>query len=361
MKTLNLLQPDTKWDHIELVFRKECYHNMVSNSIFNLFSNNGRPLRGYFNREGEGAEQRLRIHVNSAESDLLERVSNELQQQGYLEEGTKPYRILYNVNNDIAELISGVTAESLYLEYSLQTMRFLFEWIDSIVKHGNSKITLAFDLMVMHILNANTRSVYELSNKNPQYPASFLCYRSHADGFFVRTKQEKLIKKEMDSRYSVQKDIFHKRYETIKNHFYGNHLNINLSKWESFSNSMFSMIETEVEQERVSFVDFLSGEMGDFYQIAPENIHAKMQGSGLIQSYVSKNKKFQAVRLMSGLLYLTLHRLGLTLSERYYLCHLISRTIEDSHMITTDIALKNLHQSLMKKKIKRIMSLGLCS
>lgn len=359
MSTELLTNSMPKWNQVELTFPKDYYNQLILRCLAKILSPSGETNRGYFNREGDGKKQKLRLHVNSSETKLLDLVKSELEKGNFPIEEIKPYNIIYNVDQDIADLISGASAQQVYIDYSVSSMPFIFEWISNFEDKKLSKLTFAFDLMVMHMLNDKTRAVYEMSNQLGKYPASFLCYRSHADGFLIRTKYEDKVRQEMEMQYQAQKNIFQKRFRMLEEQYYTGTLDSKLSSWVTLVKDKLAIIENEILLNKISFVNFFVGEMGDSYDISNENIHSKMQENKLIQSYVSQDLNFQVIRLMTGLLYLTLHRLGLSLSERYYLCYAISRSIEDIFSIGSEQALKEMRRKLQKRRIKKIFTLGL--
>lgn len=346
-----------EWHHFEVVSEERFSDPFFQKMLSLLLGYSDNFPRGYYNFESSGP-YKITLHLTHSNENLDPEIKSTLKKILTSLHPIKIYKTAYNFNQEISELITGSCAHAFYTNYSMRTMPFLYHWFSAIGKGEIKKLTVAFDLMVLHILNKNIETIYRKGDKETDYPASFLCYRSHADGFFIRSKQEKAMRDEMESRYQTQKTVLQRRFHTLMKTNYPESPDAPFPAWENFYDEFLKQSRLKILQNKIAFTQEERATMGEVYKISKENIHHSYHNDPLVMGFLTLNKEFQVARLMTSLLYLTLYRLGICFLERYYLCHAISRTVEDLYGIKPDLAMKKIRKALQKDALRKIMSFG---
>jgi hypothetical protein len=162
-------------------------------------------------------------------------------------------------------------------------------------------------------------------------PLSFLSFRSHADGFFAMTRDADAARQTMDSRLAAVQPGLTDRVAAVLAQVRGEGVEVSpaAARWHR-----------AVRETRPKLVDlFRTGDLavtpdprpgsgptiGDLERSA---FHRKLRAAPELRRFLHDDPAFLAIRLLTSLLYLSLHHAGLPLLDRYFLCHATSRACE---------------------------------
>ncbi|MFI5931966.1 hypothetical protein [Actinoplanes sp. NPDC051494] len=159
-------------------------------------------------------------------------------------------------------------------------------------------------------------------------PLGFLSLRSHAEAYFATCRDPGAARADMDARYHAAKAGIDATVARV----------LDQARAGTLPDGPARHWHTAVTVTRPDFLDAFRG--GEVTVAAPPDprthaddlaasgFHRKAGASGALQDYLRGDPAFLAVRLTTSLLYLVLHTAGMSLAERYFACHLVSRACE---------------------------------
>ncbi|MFF3867001.1 hypothetical protein [Micromonospora sp. NPDC001898] len=159
-------------------------------------------------------------------------------------------------------------------------------------------------------------------------PLGFLSFRSHAEAFFATCRDPAAARAAMDGRYHGARAGIDRTVAAV----------FEAAETGSLRDGPAGLWYATACAAKAEFMSaFRAGELtisappdptrhGN--DLAHSRFHRKAGASTTLQTYIQGDPAFLAVRLCTSLLYLGLHTAGLTLAERYFLCHVIGRACE---------------------------------
>ncbi len=201
-----------------------------------------------------------------------------------------------------------------------------------------ARVELAVDLLAAHL-----PAIAEVTVPGPYggAPLSFLSYRSHAEAFFASSREPELTRSAFAYRYESSRSSLESRVLHI----------INNARQEPKSLPRPARLWWDTARNnKPNFVgDFRTGKLqaptnpeGQKGALDHSKFHQTVQASPGLSEFLASDPNFLAGRLLTTLLYLTLHTMGLTLVERYFLCYAISRSCESIFAVQADEVLAGL-------------------
>lgn len=170
-------------------------------------------------------------------------------------------------------------------------------------------------------------------------PLSFLSFRSHAEAFLATTHDPAATRAAFDARYSEHSAAVETRVRTILR-------DGDLGAAAPWVASVRAAKPAAAEGFRtgalIAHTEYTREHLRERTDFAGNAFHAMAGASAGLQSYMSGDPEFLASRLMTSLLYVTLHSAGLPLLQRYFLCHTISRACEAVYEVDSLSLLSNL-------------------
>jgi len=89
--------------------------------------------------------------------------------------------------------------------------------------------------------------------------------------------------------------------------------------------------------------------LGDRFDLTVSPFHQAVYHDRVLRATAPTDPEFNGMRVMASLLYLTLHRMGVRLIERYLLCYLVSRCFEEIFAVTPTEAITEFARLLVSQ------------
>lgn len=190
----------------------------------------------------------------------------------------------------------------------------------------------ALDLMIGH-LPAVSRPASD------GVPLSFLSFRSHAEAFLASSRDPAAARSAFDRRYESVRDVLEGRTRGILGEFAGNGRSPTAPA-SAAAHGWYRAVRAAkplvTEHFRVGRLDIMaepdSPTAGRGF--AASSFHNTLATASALRQLLRNDPSFRSVRLLTSLLYLSLHNLGLSLVERYFLCYAVSRACESLFDVT---------------------------
>ncbi len=310
------------------------------------------PNCAYFDRQHTKDSQKIRIHIRLVNENILHKIEKfrEIYSLSQLND--------YSISDDIADLFQGPSAEKMYLQFSIDSMSMILDWLKLIDGKKTTLSDIAFSTMSQYVLHTKINHIFLNKMTETSLPLSFLSFRSHSDGYFVRMEQEDSYRKQMENLYQTNKEIYSSRFKQLKN----NDNSITASEeWMKMINKFYPIFKSAIKHKGIQYKPEQSGYIADSFKLSKDNFHYKTQHDFILNSYIRRSQRMKILRLMTGLMYLTLHRLGLNYLERNFLCYAIARTVEDVYQTNVDKSINALKSKIIKHYVKRIITFGLAT
>lgn len=194
--------------------------------------------------------------------------------------------------------------------------------IVSDVCRGSTRLGLLFDLFAA--------AAHNLGVKPPRY--SWISMRSHADKFRYAGPESARVSADWDTRYQEQRDHAVRRMLTVQEYLAAPSDDMPvLAQWLEAVRPLYAEARGLVESDQLSF-DRPDGEdtdaLANLRAALPSPIHQEMLRSREMM-VVTDDPRFRTFRILLTLTYAHASRVGMSLAERYLLCHLVASTMED--------------------------------
>jgi hypothetical protein len=158
-------------------------------------------------------------------------------------------------------------------------------------------------------------------------PLSFLSFRSHAEAFIATSRDPAAARRSLDERFETVRGPVEQRLVEILDQVGGRGAVVSqaAARWYAEVVAARPGILAEARRGALTVHD---DDPRDPAAFASSTFHTVAGGSAALQNFLHADPAFLAVRLLTSLLYLSLHHLGLSLGERYFLCHAVGRACE---------------------------------
>ncbi len=154
-------------------------------------------------------------------------------------------------------------------------------------------------------------------------PLSFLSFRSHAEAFLATTRDPDAARRAFDTRYADHRDAVESAVGALLTGDGG------AGPWATAARAAKPAFAAGFRDgSLVAHTGYTRDHLRDRADFADNPFHSAAGASERLQSYLGGDPSFLASRLLTSLLYVTLHSCGVTLVQRYFLCHAISRACE---------------------------------
>lgn len=234
------------------------------------------------------------------------------------------------------EIVQGADAQALLEDFLCETTPFLLDLIAQVKANKATRLSIAFDLMVAHVVAMN-KNIFAAARRLP-YPNTFLSYRSHADGYFVGSARPQATREAFEQRYATVSMTMQQRLTRLLQQLneQGSVVSHPAQDWTLFVQTYVDRVVQGLSSGQLQKQTNagISSYLGDNHDLSVSSFHQSIQDDKGYQDFMKTDNEFYALRIMASLLYLTLHRFGLHLSGRYFLCHAVSRSFE--HVFNVD-------------------------
>lgn len=171
-------------------------------------------------------------------------------------------------------------------------------------------------------------------------PLSFLSLRSHAEAFAVTSRDPAAARAALDSRYQAVRDTVDPRVAAILRR---GDMPPAARHWHDLARAAKPGLADHFREGRIrAHTEYAGDHLRERDDFAASRFHQVAGASADLQHYLGGDPGFLATRLLTSLLYLTLHNIGLSLVERYVLCHVVSRACESVYDVESVAVLTGL-------------------
>ena len=157
-------------------------------------------------------------------------------------------------------------------------------------------------------------------------PLSFLSFRSHAEAFIATSRDPEAARRALDERFEAVRRPVELRVAAVLDQLRGAGPAVSkpAAQWHAAVRAAKPLVLAQIAGGGLTVHD----EAGDPAAFSASSFHTVAGASAPLQEFLHSDPAFLAVRLLTSLLYLSLHHLGLSLAERYFLCHATARACE---------------------------------
>ncbi len=202
-----------------------------------------------------------------------------------------------------------------------------------------ARLAAALDLTAAHLPAVAASTV---PGPHGGAPLSFLSLRSHAEAFLTSTRDPTSARQALDQRYDAVRDSVEERVAGVLAQVRGTGPEI--------SPAARAWFEAARTAKPTMAEGFRTGRLGVVADDPPtaggaldgSAFHRMIGSSTVLQQFLGHDPGFLATRLLTSLLYLAFHTIGLPLVERYFLCHATSRACETLFEVDVDAVLGSL-------------------
>ena len=201
--------------------------------------------------------------------------------------------------------------------------------LDVLVAHPRStpgRLSAALELMITHLVAVGASALPDADRVRATLngaPLSFLSYTSHAEAFLATCRDPALARTGMRRRHEQIRPVVEQRVTAIFAD--PDRGEPPAGRWLRAVRTAKPPITAEFAHGGIRPVDAIE-DVPDL--LAASSFHRTLADSGDFRRFLGSDPGFLAVRLLTSLLYLSVHNLGLSLLERYFLCYSISNACE---------------------------------
>ncbi|MEV4279904.1 hypothetical protein [Actinoplanes xinjiangensis] len=194
---------------------------------------------------------------------------------------------------------------------------------------SSARLAAALDLMAAHLPALGPPAVPgadRVAGLLGGAPIGVLSLRSHADAFIATSRDPAVTRRAFDERFAAVRRPVEQRLTAVLDQIAGRGPTVSpaAAQWHAAVVAARPGILRRVESGALTVHDG-SGDPAAFTASA---FHTTAAGSTTLQTFLHTDPAFVTTRLLTSLLYLSLHHVGLSLTERWLLCHAVSRACE---------------------------------
>lgn len=201
------------------------------------------------------------------------------------------------------------------------------------------RLAAALDLTAAHLPAV---AAFTVPGPHGGAPLSFLSLRSHAEAFLASTRDPASARQALDQRYDAVRDSVEERVAGVLAQVRGTGREVSPAAraWFEAARTAKPTMAEGFRTGRLGVVaDDLPAAGGALDRSA---FHQMVGSSAALQEFLGHDPGFLAARLLTSLLYLAFHTIGLPLVERYFLCHATSRACETLFEVDANAVLGSL-------------------
>lgn len=185
---------------------------------------------------------------------------------------------------------------------------------------GDDRTGAVLELMTVHL-----GAVADPARSRDGPPLSFLSFRSHAEAFLATTRDPEAARRSFDERYAGHRTAVESSVRAVLRSGDSG----GAAGWNAAVRATKpALVEGFRTGALVAYTGYARDHLRERTEFAGNAFHRTAGASEDLQAYLGGDPLFLATRLLTSLLYVTLHSVGMSLLQRYYLCHAISRACE---------------------------------
>ena len=271
----------------------------------------------------DAAAERLVLFVDPRWLDARD-VAAELAREGYV--GATPCAM---PTSAWLPRCGGAGGLQLFYDCARTTHVLAIDIVRSCLAGEADKSGVVFDLMLANAFV--TRRDIKIG---------FLAFRSHADGFILRTDDPIKTRALFDQRYRARRGMLQEHLPEL--------LQMLATPGDSFAQRWVAAL-TPIQQRarvlaqngRITYPG--STQSGAFAEtlLSASPFYLAMAQNERFRTHMSENKDFIALRFLVNALYDFIDRLGTSACERYLIGHLVASTVEDAYQLDSAEMVRN--------------------
>nr|ADR01090.1 NocO [Nocardia sp. ATCC 202099] len=190
------------------------------------------------------------------------------------------------------------------------------------------------------LMTAHLAAVADPARSGDGPPLSFLSFRSHAEAFLATTRDPNAARHAFDTRYTDHRTTVEAAVRAIL--LDGDPGDA--APWSAAARAAKPRFTAGfASADLVAHTGYTRDHLRERTDFADNPFHSRAGASEQLQAYLGGDPSFLATRLLTSLLYVTLHSSGVSLMQRYFLCHAIAKACEsiyhvDSMSLLADLA-----------------------
>lgn len=175
------------------------------------------------------------------------------------------------------------------------------------------------------LMTAHLAAVADPDRSGDGPPLSFLSFRSHAEAFLATTRDPTAARHAFDTRYAEHGATVEAAVRAVLlDDAPGGG-----AAWSTAARAAKPGFVTGfVSGDLVAHTGYTRDHLRERTDFADNPFHSTAGASEQLQAYMGGDPSFLATRLLTSLLYVTLHSSGVSLMQRYFLCHAIAKACE---------------------------------
>jgi len=180
----------------------------------------------------------------------------------------------------------------------------------------------------------------------PPITNGYLSYRSHAEGFFANSGDPRRMRTRYEELYQANREPLAGRLAAVLGQLEDGVVGEDeepavrhLPEWAAIARRVLARAEDLESRGLLRMPAFLADEPDGRRGMGWENIsdfHRALMSNTQVRDELAAASWFTVYRVLLNYQYLLFNRLGLTPAERFLLCHLAARTVEDANDMTVD-------------------------
>lgn len=314
------------------------------------------PAYFYFNRVRHHRATGISLHFSSESSKtaLLSSIKALAAQEST--QIVEPLRMRAREAHDVGEVFGGPDGLRVYRKFSESACPLLLAWAQHCEDANIAVRSLALDVLVdyLHFIKDAFADETVVSDA---YPSAFISYRSHFEAFASTSTSPALVRE----RFALQYDrISHRVTEKLKAYRGVPRRQARppwLDGWDALLTETYADVLESVKAERLTTAG------ATFDPLSDRNLFASVFHRNTVTSreftrHAMHDPLFQVNRVVLGMTYLSMFRLGLPMIERYFLCYAVSRAVEEYYGIKAEQAFSHGLWRSRKKRAMRAVGLG---
>lgn len=335
-----------EWTRLEVLVHAPHHATLLCEGIGPFLMGHEREpsRRGYFIPDPESAS--ISVYVSEqAGAEPRDSLWGLLRDRG-LAHLVSDVHVTHGARTTIHDVqLQGPVAQGLIDRFLVETNGFVLERLAA----PESRTRSALELMLAQPVALEPRLFTGLRHR--RCPIGFVSYRSHADGFFIMTKDPAATKRAFDERYERTAMQTRRALEAIiRQRDCGSEGSSVVARWVELANPYIEAIADGLRSGELAVnMGDETGWLGDRYDLEISPFHAAVQADPGLRERAFADVDFNTMRVMASLLYLTLHRFGVRLIERYVLCHVVARTFEAAYEVGPVEAIELLSRELWRR------------
>jgi hypothetical protein len=233
--------------------------------------------------------------------------------------------------------LAGTAAQDLIDDFLCDTSTFVLRLIDLTRGEAHARARISFEMMAIQPFVLQRHLFARM--RQLRFPCTFISYRSHVDGFLMAARDPHATRAAFDERFERTAPQIKRAVEGLHRQVLGKGpvVSVPAGDWGRFLDRHVGPVLQGLLAGKLAVTRDREEEgrhLGDRLALTVSPFHQAVYHDRALRAAAPMDHEFNGMRIMASLLYLTLHRTGVRLIERYLLCYLVSRCFEEIFAVT---------------------------